>query len=157
MKKIKNLALVVLSLCLVQLSFAEGKKVTALEAGKDFLDNNKKVAGVRVTSSGLQYITIKEGTGPSPTAADKVKVHYKGTLINGQEFDSSKKDSPITFGLKQVIPGWTEGLQLMKKGGKAKFFIPSNLAYGSQVVPAAVVIPADSTLIFEVELLDIVK
>ena len=118
---------------------------TADSADAQFLAENKTKAGVKTTASGLQYIITKEGTGKQPTAQSIVKVHYEGRLINGQVFDSSyKRGQPVEFPLNQVIPGWTEGLQLMKEGGKATFFIPSNLAYGPQELPG---IPANSTLI----------
>jgi FKBP-type peptidyl-prolyl cis-trans isomerase FklB len=126
------------------------------KAGEAFLSENKKKQGVVALPSGLQYQVIKEGTGPKPTADDQVKVHYRGTLIDGTEFDSSYgRGEPITFGLKNVIPGWTEGVQLMPVGSKYKFFIPSNLAYGDN--PAGALIKEGSTLVFEVELLEIVK
>ncbi len=126
----------------------------ALAAGEKFLDENKDKEGVSCTDSGLQYEVIKEGDGSTfPKASDKVRVHYHGTLINGVVFDSSvDRGQPISFGLNQVIPGWTEGLQLMSVGGKGRLFIPANLAYGSQ---SAGKIPGNSTLIFEVELLGI--
>jgi FKBP-type peptidyl-prolyl cis-trans isomerase FklB len=126
------------------------------KAGEAFLAENKKKAGVVTTPSGLQYQVLKEGNGPKPTADDQVKVHYRGTLLDGTEFDSSiGRGEPITFGLKNVIPGWTEGVQLMPVGSKYRFFIPSNLAYGDN--PAGPHIKEGSTLIFEVELLEIVK
>src|SRR5947207_1944468 len=104
---------------------------TAKEKGAAYLAENAKKEGVKTTASGLQYKVIKEGTGKKPTATSTVKVHYRGTLINGKEFDSSyKRNEPIEFPLNGVIPGWTEGLQLMKEGGKTLFVIPSNLAYG---------------------------
>jgi FKBP-type peptidyl-prolyl cis-trans isomerase FkpA len=116
------------------------------------LQKTKRKLG-KTTASGLQYIITKEGTGKQPTAQSIVKVHYEGRLINGQVFDSSyKRGQPVEFPLNQVIPGWTEGLQLMKEGGKATFFIPSNLAYGPQELPG---IPANSTLIFDVELISV--
>ncbi|MCX7146672.1 MAG: FKBP-type peptidyl-prolyl cis-trans isomerase [Sulfuritalea sp.] len=100
--------------------------------------------------------TLKEGTGAGPKSSDTVKVHYRGTLVNGKEFDSSYgRGQPSTFPLNRVIPCWTEGLQTMKIGGKAKLLCPPNLAYGSRGIPGT--IPADATLIFEVELLEIVK
>jgi len=121
--------------------------------GTKFLEDNKKKDGVKVTASGLQYKSLKEGSGAQPTAADTVTVNYKGTLIDGTEFDSSyKRNEPTTFPLGGVIKGWTEGLQLMKKGSKYQFFIPANLAYGERP-PGG--LPPNSTLIFEVELLDI--
>jgi len=120
--------------------------------GKKFLEDNKSKEGVKVTASGLQYKVITEGKGDKPTATSRVTVHYKGTLLDGTVFDSTEKTGqPITFGLNQVIPGWTEGLQLMSPGAKYIFYIPSELAYGDQ--GAGGVIPGGATLIFEVELL----
>lgn len=125
-------------------------------AGEAFLAANAKQPGVVTTPSGLQYSVIKSGTGDSPKATDSVTVHYTGTLIDGTVFDSSvQRGVPATFGVNQVIPGWTEALQLMKVGDKWKLFIPSNLAYGPQSPGAG--IPANSVLIFEVELLSINK
>ncbi len=127
----------------------------AAEEEKAFLEANAKVEGVMVTDSGLQYsvITKAEGEGQKPKAEDTVTVHYVGTLVDGTEFDSSiKRGQPATFPLNRVIPGWTEGLQLMSVGDKFKFVIPADLAYGDQ---GAGSIPANSTLIFDVELLDI--
>jgi FKBP-type peptidyl-prolyl cis-trans isomerase FklB len=119
--------------------------------GKKFLDDNKKKEGVKTTASGLQYKVLKEGNGPQPKATDTVTVDYKGTLIDGTEFDSSyKRGQPTTFPLNGVIKGWTEGLQLMKTGGKYQFFIPSDLAYGPRAMGPD--IAPNSTLIFEVEL-----
>ena len=124
-----------------------------IRQGQAFLKTNKKKAGVKVTDSGLQYKVITEGEGAAPKATDRVKVHYRGTLINGQEFDSSyKRNEPAEFGLNQVIKGWTEGVQLMKVGGKSEFYIPSELAYGVNGPPS---IGPSQTLIFTVELLDI--
>jgi FKBP-type peptidyl-prolyl cis-trans isomerase FklB len=126
-----------------------------LAAGTAFLEANKAKEGVKVLPSGLQYKVIKEGTGNTPTADDKVKTHYRGTLIDGTEFDSSyKRNQPAEFPVKGVIKGWTEALQLMKVGGKWELYIPANLAYGQRGRPS---IPANSTLIFEIELLEIVK
>lgn len=123
--------------------------------GAAFLAENKTKEGVIETASGLQYKVVKMGTGAKPTATDKVKVHYHGTLLDGTVFDSSvQRGEPITFGLNQVIAGWTEGVQLMPVGSKFIFYIPSNLAYGDR---AAGSIKPGSTLIFEVELLDIEK
>jgi FKBP-type peptidyl-prolyl cis-trans isomerase FklB len=124
-----------------------------MDAGQAFLAENKKRTGVKTTGTGLQYEVLKEGNGPKPTLQDKVKVHYHGTLIDGTIFDSSiDRDKPISFQLSGVIQGWQEGLQLMAVGSKYKFYIPSNLGYGTK---AAGKIPANSTLIFEVELLGI--
>lgn len=124
------------------------------QQGKEFLAENSKNINVTTTDSGLQYEVINVGTGTNhPTATDKVNVHYHGTLIDGTVFDSSvERGAPISFGLNQVIKGWTEGLQLMVVGEKTKFYIPSNLAYGNR---SAGKIPAGSVLIFEVELLGI--
>ena len=108
------------------------------------------------TASGISITTLKAGTGANPKSTDTVKVHYRGTLTNGNEFDSSyKRGQPATFPLNRVIACWTEGVQTMKVGGKAKLLCPPNLAYGSRGVPGT--IPPDSTLIFEVELLEIIK
>jgi len=152
-----------------QLSYDEAKKVINdffvklqeekgklnKEAGQEFLRINKEKAGVVTLASGLQYQILKEGNGPKPNATDSVKCHYQGTLINGQEFDSSiKRGQPATFGLNQVISGWTEALQLMPTGSKWRLFLPSELAYGSN--GAGEMIEPDSALIFEVELLEIV-
>ena len=115
---------------------------------------NEKYANAKTTASGLRYIVEKEGTGVSPVPANKVTVHYTGTLLNGTKFDSSvDRGQPATFGLTQVIPGWTEGLQLMKVGGKTKFIIPPSLGYGAN--GAGGVIPPNAWLIFDVELLDV--
>jgi len=123
------------------------------EAGTAFLAQNKTQDGWTETASGLQYKTVTEGTGPSPTADQTVKVHYAGTLIDGTQFDSSyERGEPVEFPLSGVIPGWTEGVQLMKVGGKTEFAIPSDLAYGPQGRPS---IPPNSVLLFTVELLEI--
>ncbi|MDE5808595.1 MAG: FKBP-type peptidyl-prolyl cis-trans isomerase [Muribaculaceae bacterium] len=133
------------------------KKTAEIKSvGEKFLEENKKKENVITTPSGLQYIVEKEGTGAQPTAEDEVTVHYTGKLIDGTVFDSSvSRGEPATFPLNRVIPGWTEGVQLMKEGGKYTFYIPSDLAYGPQGVPNA--IPPHSTLIFEVELIKVVK
>lgn len=124
------------------------------EAGEKFLAENGKKEGVHTTASGLQYVIEKEGTGKSPSATDNVTVHYTGRLLDGRVFDSSvSRGEPATFPLNRVIPGWTEGLQLMKEGAKYVFFIPSDLAYGAQ--GAGRDIPPHSTLIFEVELIKV--
>lgn len=138
----------------------EASKVAAQKEAKEREMLNaaalKMFEGGKTTPSGLRYIVLKEGTGAKPTAASNVKVHYIGTLVNGFEFDSSvKRGEPIDFGLNQVIPGWTEGLQLMTEGSKYKFYIPYTLAYGERAMGN--VIPAKSDLIFEVELLKINK
>jgi len=136
---------------------AKQKKEAAenLAKGTVFLEANKTKEGVKVLPSGLQYKVITEGTGNTPTADDRVKTNYRGTLINGTEFDSSyKRGKPAEFAVKGVIPGWTEALQLMKEGGKWQLYIPANLAYGTRPRPT---IPANSTLIFEIELIEIVK
>lgn len=124
------------------------------EQGEQFLSENAQKEGVQTTESGLQYEVIEEGSGPSPEASDRVTVHYTGTLIDGTVFDSSReRGEPATFALNQVIPGWTEGLQLMNEGGHYKFYIPSELAYGER--GAGDVIEPGSTLIFDVELLEV--
>lgn len=129
------------------------KSEGAKKAGAQFLVQNAKNQGVVELPSGLQYKVIKEGNGPHPKATDRVKVHYHGTLTDGTVFDSSvERGEPITFGLNQVIPGWTEGVQLMTPGSKYIFYIPSNLAYGEREMGK---IPAGSTLVFEVELFSI--
>lgn len=133
----------------------EAKKLAKknLKLGKAFLAKNKHKKGVQTTASGLQYRVINKGHGKSPTATDIVSVSYKGTFINGKVFDSSDNldDKKIEFPLTDVIKGWTEGLQLMKKGAKYEFFIPSELAYGENGNPS---IEPNSTLIFTVELHD---
>lgn len=127
---------------------------TNLAAGQAFLAENKGKDGVIETASGLQYRVDREGEGESPDANDRVTVHYHGTLIDGTVFDSSyDRGQPATFGLNQVISGWTEGLQTMKKGGQTTFYIPSNLAYGPRATGD--VIGANSTLVFKVELLEV--
>jgi len=126
-----------------------------LKAGEEFLNINKNRPGVVTLPSGLQYEIIKEGNGPVPKATDQVKCHYHGTLIDGTVFDSSvQRGTPATFGVTQVIQGWVEALQLMPVGSKWKLFIPSNLAYGER--GAGQSIEPNSTLVFEVEVLDIV-
>ena len=135
---------------LVTLTIAQ----SGLQEGQQFLKENATKPGVNTTPSGLQYKVLKEGTGRSPKATDIVVVNYRGTLINGKEFDSSyKSGKPIEFPLNRVIPGWTEGVQLMKEGATYEFYIPPNLAYGSR--GAGGVIGPDETLIFEVELLKV--
>lgn len=125
------------------------------EEGEKFLAENKEKEGVQVTDSGLQYKVLEEGTGASPGEEDKVRVDYEGTLIDGTVFDSSyERGEPATFPVNRVIPGWTEGLQLMKEGAKYKFFIPGDLAYGQKPPPRSQ-IGVNETLIFEVELLEV--
>ena len=128
---------------------------SAIEKGQTYLADNAKKDGVKTTASGLQYKVLQEGAGKSPKATDTVLVHYRGTLLDGTEFDSSyKRKEPIEFPLNGVIPGWTEGVQLMKEGAKYQFVIPSNLAYGRRGTPGGPIGP-DETLIFEVELLKV--
>lgn len=127
---------------------------SALEKGKTFLLANSTKEGVQTTSTGLQYKVLTPGEGRQPKASDTVLVHYRGTTIDGAEFDSSyKRREPIEFPLNGVIRGWTEGVQLMKEGSKFEFYIPSELAYGSRGAGGA--IGPDETLIFEVELLKV--
>jgi len=132
----------------------EKAAVENIAIGKDFLTNNKVVEGIVETASGLQYQVLQQGEAAEhPTASSKVKVHYHGSLLDGTVFDSSvDRGEPISFGLNQVISGWTEGVQLMVVGDKFKFFIPSELGYGNS---AAGKIAPGSLLIFEVELLEI--
>ena len=130
------------------------KQAANVEKGKKFLEENGKKQGVITLPSGLQYMVIKEGTGPKPTAEDKVTTHYHGTLIDGKVFDSSvDRGQPVTFAVNGVIPGWTEALQLMPVDSKWKLFIPSNLAYGER--GAGGDIGPNETLIFDVELISI--
>ena len=130
----------------------KGKK--ALEEGKKFLAENAKKEGVKTTASGLQYEVLNEGEGKHPSATDKVRCHYEGRLLDGTVFDSSyRRGEPADFGLNQVIPGWTEGVQLMQEGSKYRFYIPYLLAYGEG--GAGELIPPFSTLVFDVELLKV--
>jgi FKBP-type peptidyl-prolyl cis-trans isomerase len=132
------------------------KLSTEKEAGKNFLAANKKRPGVIELPNGLQYEVIKQGSGIKPQATDTVKAHYRGTLIDGKEFDNSyKRGEPLQIPLNSVIAGWTQALQLMPVGSKWKLFIPSDLAYGDR--GAGGVIPGGATLIFDIELLDIIK
>jgi FKBP-type peptidyl-prolyl cis-trans isomerase FkpA len=145
-KKIQDLA--------VARRAAQGEKLAA--AGREYLEKAAKAEGAVKTDSGLVYLSLKEGTGTSPAATDKVKVHYRGTLVDGQEFDSSyKRNQPAEFPLSGVIKCWTEGLQKMKPGGKARLVCPPAIAYGDKGAGAS--IPPNATLIFEVELLEILK
>ncbi|WP_432208707.1 FKBP-type peptidyl-prolyl cis-trans isomerase [Acinetobacter variabilis] len=126
------------------------------KAGKAFLQENAKKPGVKTTKSGLQYLVLKEGKGKSPSANSNVRVHYEGRLIDGTVFDSSiARQQPVDFHTTQVITGWTEGLQLMKVGAKYRFFIPADLAYGQ--IGSGDIIEPNSTLIFDIELLEIIK
>ena len=127
------------------------------EKAKEFLANNKQKPGVKVTDSGLQYKVLEEGTVLQwPKSHSRVRVHYEGRLQDGTVFDSSyERNTPAEFGLNQVIPGWTEGVQLMKPGSKYEFYIPPQLGYGERGIPG--VIPGNSVLIFTVELLDIIN
>lgn len=152
---------VVLVLCAALVAFfiqrfVVNKKAARVnkQSGSAFLEENKTREGVQTSASGLQYLLLEAGEGQQhPQATDRVKVHYHGTLTDGSVFDSSvARGEPIEFSLKQVIPGWTEGLQLMVEGEKARLFIPSNLAYGDRAVGS---IPAGATLIFDVELIEI--
>lgn len=132
---------------------AEAGKVAKV-AGESFLADNAKKEGIVVLPSGLQYQVLKEGNGKKPSATDQVKCHYEGTLIDGTIFDSSyQRNEPATFGLNQVIAGWTEGVQLMSEGAKYRFFIPYNLAYGERGAGAQ--IPPFAALVFDVELLKV--
>ena len=131
------------------------KGKAAKEEGEKYLAENAKKDGVITTPSGLQYQVLRQGHGKRPTAKDTVKCHYEGFLIDGTVFDSSvQRGEPATFGLQQVIAGWTEGLQLMQEGGKYRFFIPYRLAYGEG--GAGQLIPPFAALIFDVELIEVV-
>ena len=130
---------------------------TNLVAGQAFFAENGKKPGVKTTDSGLQYQALTEGTGAKPKATDAVRVHYKGSLLDGKTFDSSyDRGQPVTFPLEQVVPGWQEGIQLMPVGSKYKLWIPGNLGYGEKGTPGGPIGP-NATLVFEVELLEIVK
>ncbi len=141
----------------VNLANAARKRAEAqagLAAGQTFLANNKSAKGVFVTPSGLQYMVLRQGDGPRPKPGQKVRVHYEGKLLDGSVFDSSyARRQPAEFGLNQVIPGWTEGVGLMPVGGKYRFWIPAALGYGEE--GAGSDIPPNSTLTFDVELLDV--
>lgn len=156
MLKIIIAVVVVLSLAFFWWNSSSNKKVAAGNEikGADFLANNAQQDGVKTTASGLQYLVLQAGSGTQhPSASDRVKVHYHGTLIDGTVFDSSvDRGEPISFGLSQVIKGWTEGLQLMVVGEKTRLFIPANLGYGNR---SAGKIKPGSVLIFDVELLGI--
>jgi FKBP-type peptidyl-prolyl cis-trans isomerase len=137
--------------CMNQAQMQKSKPIVA--AGEAFLQKNKSNPSVKTTASGLQYEVVREGTGPKPAATDTVTVHYRGTLIDGTEFDNSyTRGEPATFPLNHVIPGWTEGVQLMPTGSKYKFYIPYQLGYGLNGTGP---IPGGSVLVFEVELISI--
>lgn len=139
-----------------QMQKQEQASAEALQVGEDYLAENAKKEGVETTDSGLQYEVLASGEGASPSATDTVKVHYHGTLIDGTVFDSSvERDSPATFPVNRVISGWTEALQLMQEGDKWRLTVPADLAYGEQSPSPK--IPANSVLIFEVELLEVQK
>lgn len=138
-----------------QRAAAAKKGKVALQEGEAFLKENATKDNVITLESGLQYTVITEGTGNSPKATDQVKCHYEGMLIDGTLFDSSlQRGEPATFGLNQVIKGWTEGLQLMKEGAKYRFFIPHHLGYGERGAGSS--IPPFATLIFDVELIQVI-
>lgn len=157
MKKIRNLLLALIAGLLIgyvmfTLDTANSPE-TNKAAGVAFLAENTKKENIITTASGLQYEVLTQGEGPSPTATTSVTVHYRGTTLDGDEFDSSySRNAPATFPLNQVIAGWTEGLQLMNVGAKYRFFIPSELAYGER--GAGGDIGPNKALIFEVELLE---
>ena len=133
---------------------AEAMSAALREEGEAFLKANAEKEGVVVLPSGLQYKVITEGTGKKPSATSQVKCHYEGTFLNGAKFDSSyDRNAPATFGLNQVIKGWTEGVQLMSEGSKYEFYIPYDLAYGEHGAPGA--IPPYATLKFVVELIEV--
>ena len=133
---------------------AEKENLVYKVDGEKFLEENKTKKDIQVTASGLQNNVLRKGSGEKPSASSKVKVHYLGTTPKGEKFDSSyDRGEPIEFGLNQVIPGWTEGLQLMSKGAKFQFFIPQELAYGANPQPGSIIKPF-MPLVFEVELID---
>ena len=138
-----------------QRAAAAEKGKVAMTEGQNFLNENAKNEGVITLPSGLQYQVLSEGTGKKPKATDQVKCHYEGMLVDGTLFDSSiQRGEPATFGLNQVIAGWTEGLQLMKEGAKYRFFIPYHLGYGEHGAGSS--IPPFATLIFDVELIEVI-
>jgi len=133
------------------------QSVGEVQKGQEYIDQAASEDGAKKTESGLVYVSLEEGSGAQPKSTDRVTVHYTGSVISGEVFDSSvKRGEPATFGLNQVIAGWTEGLQMMKVGGKARLVIPSELGYGNSPPPGGIIKPG-STLIFEVELIDIVE
>ncbi|GHA37625.1 FKBP-type peptidyl-prolyl cis-trans isomerase [Photobacterium aphoticum] len=155
LKIILTIVLIGLVILFIQRSMSNKQAAAEnIQLGQTFLLENKDKEGVKTTASGLQYQVLQEGTGTvHPKATDKVTVHYHGTLIDGTVFDSSvQRGETIQFGLNQVIPGWTEGVQLMVEGEKTRFFIPAELAYGNRSMG---VIKPGSTLIFDVELFKI--
>jgi peptidylprolyl isomerase len=154
--KIAIIIIVIACVAFYFYSSANNKKNAVInhEQGSAFLADNAQKEGVKTTASGLQYLVLQQGSGDRhPTATSTVRVHYHGTLVNGTVFDSSvERGETISFPLNRVIPGWTEGVQLMKVGDKFRFFIPSGLGYGNR---SAGKIPAGSVLIFDVELFEI--
>jgi FKBP-type peptidyl-prolyl cis-trans isomerase FkpA len=157
-RKIQTRILSVITIILVGITMFSMANATTPEenkaAGEAFLAENAKKPNIITTASGLQYEILKKGEGATPSATDNVTVHYKGTTIDGNEFDSSySRGEPATFPLNRVIPGWTEGVQLMQEGAKYRFYIPSDLAYGAH--GAGRLIGPNSTLIFDVELINI--
>ncbi|WAK04223.1 FKBP-type peptidyl-prolyl cis-trans isomerase [Methylobacter sp. YRD-M1] len=158
MRKLQTRILSVITIILVGITMFSMANATTPEenkaAGEAFLAENAKKPNIIKTASGLQYEILKKGEGATPSATDNVTVHYKGTTIDGNEFDSSySRGEPATFPLNRVIPGWTEGVQLMQEGAKYRFYIPSELAYGAH--GAGRLIGPNSTLIFDVELIKI--
>jgi FKBP-type peptidyl-prolyl cis-trans isomerase FklB len=154
--KMEDMQAVVMKVQKQQQAKRQAKGEEAKKAGAEFLAKNKKKKGVKVLENGIQYKILKEGKGAKPKPTDTIVAHYKGTLIDGTEFDSSyKRGKPATFAVNQVIKGWQEILPMMKKGAKWKVFIPSSLAYGARGAGAN--IGPNETLIFEIELLDIKK
>lgn len=153
----KHIATLIIALITGFIMFSMVNAATPEEnkaAGEKFLAENKQKPEIKVTTSGLQYQALTEGNGKAPSATDNVTVHYRGTTIDGTEFDSSyNRGAPATFPLNRVIPGWTEGLQLMKEGAKYRLFIPSQLAYGER--GAGRHIGPNSALIFDVELIKV--
>jgi FKBP-type peptidyl-prolyl cis-trans isomerase FklB len=136
--------------------FMQGKIETQKQQGKEFLEANKSKPGVVELPEGLQYEVVKEGTGPKPLITDKIKAHYRGALLDGKEFDSSfKRNQPFTAGLRSLIKGWQIAIPMMKQGSHWRLWIPSDLAYGDK--GAGSDIPGGATLLFEVELLEIIK
>jgi FKBP-type peptidyl-prolyl cis-trans isomerase FklB len=136
--------------------FMQGKIEMQKQEGESFLKTNKDKPGVVTLAEGIQYEVIKEGNGPKPLVTDKIKAHYKGSLLNGKEFDSSfKRNQPFSAPLRSLIKGWQIGIPLMNQGSHWRFWIPSDLAYGDRGAGAD--IPGGATLIFEVELLEILK